>query len=96
MCYEGITWAIQQGIEFERVLVLDDDALPIGWDLDVWARNVMVRGNIDLLGVTDRVNYQAYWDNFRRMVTDWCAPEDPKFFPSAETIFFAAFFGSAT
>jgi hypothetical protein len=88
--YQGIQWAIDQGITFDRVLVLDDDALPIGLHLDIWARLEMEKCDVDLLGVRDRVNYQMWWPSRGAFVRDLCTELPADFAPTAETIFFAS------
>lgn len=94
MCYEGILWALANQVDFKRVFVTDDDTLPIGRGLDTWARTQMENGCLDLLGVTDRVNYQYAWYGYQRLMEEWIGypvdNPDGKFYPSSETIFFAA------
>lgn len=58
---EGISYALEYGPEFDQVLVIDDDSLIIRPGLDSWAQSVLSLGSTGLLGVADRVDYQAQW-----------------------------------
>jgi hypothetical protein len=62
--HEGIVWALQHGLSFDRVFCLDDDTLLIGSGLDVWAERVMQTQHAGLVGVADRVDYSAQWYAF--------------------------------
>jgi len=90
---EGIAWAIDQGMPFEMVMVLDDDALPIGKGLDVWALNILEDDpEIGLLGVMDDMlarkayskpsNVEKMMDAMKKWhnVSEWVSPKDNIFY----------------
>jgi hypothetical protein len=90
--YEGIQFALNDGIDFRYVLCLDDDALPIGCGIDEWAIAKMDLTAIDLLGVRDRVHYQNYWKQVPQLLGRWLPEARNIFGPvdlSSETIFYA-------
>lgn len=96
---EGIAWAISQGIPFDMVMVLDDDALPLGKGLDTWAQSIMSEGKIGLLGTKDAVKS---CENYTRpnkasqmltLLKSWVdVPDDWK--PPQECVFYAVNFQS--
>jgi hypothetical protein len=80
---EGIAHALARGIRFDAVLVIDDDALPIGRGLDTWAldrigrdaANWMSRVLVDDLaarGLLLPPGYQA-WDLWPDVYISWMA-----------------------
>jgi hypothetical protein len=90
--HEAIVFALNKGIDFRYVLCLDDDALPIGRGLDDWAIDQMDTTAIDLLGVMDRVNYQAWWGQIPGMLGKWLPEANKISGPldlSPETVFYA-------
>jgi hypothetical protein len=87
---EGIKYAVEQGMQFKQVLVLDDDALMIRPGFDQWALETMKFGSIDLLGVEDRVNYQDRWSLGYDFFEKAKVPELLSgFYPNPGTIFYA-------
>jgi glycosyltransferase involved in cell wall biosynthesis len=86
---EGIVHAIAAGLEFEVVLCLDDDVLPIGRGFDDWACGLMDRYAVDLLGVGDRIDYSNDWPDWKKQFGEW-VPEAVNFIPVAEGVFYSA------
>jgi hypothetical protein len=70
---EAIKFAIEQGIEFKVVLVIDDDTLAIGQGFDAWAVDQVETYSVDLLGARDRVSYQQRWED----ASSWLEPFMP-------------------
>jgi hypothetical protein len=88
---EALRWAIDHGYDFQQVIFMDDDSLPIRKGLDAWSLATMGRTGVDLLGVEDRVNYQPYWHEYEPLFREWGVDTEGWYPPSA-SIFYATCF----
>lgn len=95
---EGIKWALDN-IDFDMVMVLDDDALPIGRGLDTWALNKFKDNkNIGMIGTMDDVKACEMYRNADRVelclkyLAEWC--DISNWTPPNEVIFYAVNFQS--
>lgn len=58
----GVKWAIDQGITCRQYVGLDDSCMILGKGLDVFLVDKMTRQGLGLLGVQDRLNYDAAFE----------------------------------
>ena len=64
---EGIQWALKN-IDFDMVMVLDDDALPIGRGLDTWALKIFSDNpNFGMIGTKDDLKACAMYRDPNRV-----------------------------
>jgi len=95
---EGIKWALDH-IDFEMVMVLDDDALPIGKGLDTWALDIFKKNpNAGLIGTMDDVKACAMYSEPARVnrmleqLKQWILVDN--WIPPKEVVFYAVNFQS--
>jgi hypothetical protein len=95
---EAIKWALNN-IDFEMVMVLDDDALPIGKGLDSWALNIFKNNpKIGTIGVEDSIpasnlyNSQNYVEKMLNQLSQWVPIEN--WTPPKQYVFYAVNFQS--
>lgn len=60
----GIRWAIDSGVSCRQFVGLDDGCMLIGRGLDAFLLDKVTRQGVGLLGVQDRLNYDAAFDKF--------------------------------
>ncbi len=96
---EGIRHALESKLDFDMVMVLDDDALPIGQGLDRWALEVFKQNpKAGMIGVMDDVKACANYlkkENVIQMMkqmSEW--KHVGNIVPPKETIFYAVNFQS--
>lgn len=91
---EAVKFAIKGGIEFDQVVFLDDDALPIGKGVDSWSLERLAETDVDLLGAQDRLNYQEYWGIAEELFDNWGVKGLDNFYPASDGVFYATCFMS--
>lgn len=95
---EGIQWALKN-VDFDMVMVLDDDALPIGKGIDVWAlKNFSENPKFGMIGTMDDVKACDMYrdpkkvDLMLKQLSKWCDVNN--WIPPSEVIFYAVNFQS--
>jgi hypothetical protein len=95
---EGIQWSLKN-IDFDMVMVLDDDALPIGKGLDTWALNKFKKNpKIGMIGTKDDIKACSLYREpmkvkmMMEQLSKWHSIEN--WTPPPEVIFYAVNFQS--
>lgn len=74
--YEGLKYAIDQGVEFEQAICFRDDAMFLGRNIDDLLSRTFYKETADLIGVADRHYYGESFMRLGRLFSQWRVPHE--------------------
>jgi hypothetical protein len=71
----GLKWAIDQGISYKQVVMLDDSCLVMGQPFDAFLSDQLTKDGVGLLGVRDTVgNHEKAFHQNTTLLYEWQVP----------------------